>query len=67
MPPAATAVSNDVSPTEKIDPSTLDPATVTTMVEVRLGIDDLDRRIVTLLGLSILPFLESLASHENYN
>lgn len=58
MPPVATTPpsstpSEDISPAAVIDPSTLDPATVTTMVEVRLGIDDLDRRIVTLLGLSI--------------
>ncbi|KAL0638310.1 hypothetical protein Q9L58_002612 [Maublancomyces gigas] len=47
MTPATTP---DSVPPAPIDPSTLDPATVTTMVEVRVGIDDLDRRIVTLLG-----------------
>jgi hypothetical protein len=31
----------------------LDPAKVTTMAEVRMSIDDLDRQIVTLLGISL--------------
>lgn len=56
MPPAATTPEG--VPPAPIDPSTLDPATVTTMVEVRIGIDDLDRRIVTLLGL-YLPLLST--------
>lgn len=57
MPPAATTAVSENTPAPKaaaveIDPATLNAATVTTMTEVRIGIDDLDRRIVTLLGLS---------------
>lgn len=48
----ALATTTEGVPPAPINASTLDPATVTTMVEVRIGIDDLDRRIVTLLGLS---------------
>ncbi|KAH0605328.1 uncharacterized protein H6S33_004550 [Morchella sextelata] len=55
MPPAATTAVSENTPAPKaaaveIDPATLNAATVTTMAEVRIGIDDLDRRIVTLLG-----------------
>lgn len=60
MSPPATILES--VPPAPIDPSTLDPATVTTMFEVRVGIDDLDRRIVTLLGLSPLPLSLSPAN-----
>jgi len=61
MPPAAAAAAFGImSPAAAIDPSTLDPATVTTMVEIRLAIDHLDRRIVALLG-DRMRFIEAAA------